>query len=381
MRFRADFDRPWNKPEGGDVSFFAAYGVNPPSSKIRFNDRHLFVDWRVPMKPDRLLLIADFIPPGPEALERFDAGDQVKRIIDLGFNAQHIEVTDVTVGEAGVAFFRSKHARLCRRDLLKEYREHHGRRGTLDIIYFNVHWLSGELIPLHPEWFQRDHHKKILPIPYGSGGYSCINSPFRDWAIKMIEEIAQCGVKGIFLDGPVFNPGGCYCDACAAGFKQRYGLSYPSEPKKNPLVLDKVLTFKRESIARFVRDVRKSLKRVHPDAVLYMNGLPLGPGTCGRDNRLAEPWQDALLAEGGFLSGDLRSIPIWKPAAGIKWFKPLIRSSVDEPRRCRFRRFIAEDGNRSFSGSGVFDCGRGLEHRRYEPWDKVKTFGPGGTTD
>ncbi|MFO7290262.1 MAG: beta-galactosidase trimerization domain-containing protein [Bacillota bacterium] len=273
------------------------------------------------MNPDRLLLIADLIPPGPEALEQFDVGAQVEAITRLGFSAQHIEVTDVTVGEAGIAFFDSKHARLNRRDLLKEYRKHHGRRGSWDIVYFNVHWLSGELMPLHPEWFQRDGRGGIIPIPYGSGGYSCINSPFRDWAMEMIREIGMYGVKGIFLDGPVFSPKGCYCDACRAGFKGQHGLEYAPEQMKDPLVFHKVLTFKQESIARFVRDVRKSLKSVNPDAVLYMNGLPLGPGTCGRDNRLVAPWQDALLAEGGFLSGDLRDLPVWKPAATAKWLE------------------------------------------------------------
>ena len=187
------------------------------------------------MRPDRLLLIADLIPPGPDALEQFDVGAQVERITDLGFNAQHIEVTDVTVGEAGVAFFASDHARVRRRDLLKEYRKHHLRRGSLDIIYFNVHWLSRELMPLHPEWFQRDRRRQIIPIPYGSGGYSCVNSPFRDWAIRIIEEIARYGVKGIFLDGPVFHPGGCYCDACTAAFERRYGGGSPSESKEAPL--------------------------------------------------------------------------------------------------------------------------------------------------
>ena len=112
--------------------------------------------------------------------------------------------------------------------------------------------------------------------------------------------------EGNLPGGPVFSPKGCYCDACRAGFKGQHGLEYAPEQMKDPLVFHKVLTFKQESIARFVRDVRKSLKSVNPDAVLYMNGLPLGPGTCGRDNRRVAPWQDALLAEGGFLSGDLR---------------------------------------------------------------------------
>src|SRR5690606_7193016 len=128
--------RDWQGRKGEGDAFSAGCGPLRPN---RITGR-LLLDWGIPMRPDRLLLIADLIPPGPDALEQFDVGAQVDRITDLGFNAQHIEVTDVTVGEAGVAFFASDHARVRRRDLLKEYRKHHLRRGSLDIIYFNVHW-------------------------------------------------------------------------------------------------------------------------------------------------------------------------------------------------------------------------------------------------
>jgi hypothetical protein len=265
-----------------------------------------------------LLLIADFIPPGPDEMEGFHVEEQVESITLLGFNSQHIEVTDITVGEAGITFFESDHAVQQRPDLLKRYRKSYEFCGGNDIIYFNVHWLNKDLLSLHPEWFQVYASGEFIPIGYGSGGYSCINSPFRDWAFHIVKDIGKYDVKGIFLDGPVFNPNGCYCEGCLSRFEKKNGFRYQPEDMKNIHIHKKVLQFKHESIAEFLREGRAALKSVNPEGVIYMNGLPLGPSTCGRDNRTCIEHQDALLAEGGFLSGNLRDIPVWKPAASAK---------------------------------------------------------------
>ncbi|MEA4890310.1 MAG: beta-galactosidase trimerization domain-containing protein [Clostridiaceae bacterium] len=266
-----------------------------------------------------LLLIADFIPPNPDDMRHFDVAAQIRQIKDLGFNAQHIEATDITNGEAGIAYFKSSVSLEQRNDLLAEYHKNYAETTSHDMIYFNVHWLSDRLIQTHREWFQLDTNRSVLPISYGSGGYSCVNSPFRDWAFQMISDIGRYGVKGVFLDGPVFSPDGCYCEGCLQRFEKQYGYRYTSDMiKKDRLVRNQVLQFKHDSITAFVKDARTALKSVDPDAVIYMNGLPLGPSTCGRDNRAAGKYQDMLLSEGGFLSGDLRALPIWKPAAAAK---------------------------------------------------------------
>jgi len=267
---------------------------------------------------DSILLIADLIPPNAIDFEKFDVEKQVKDINELGFNSQHLEVNDVTTGEAGITFFETEHALQKRSDKLKGYFESHRKYGSNDIVYFNVHWLDKNIIPVHPEWFQVYHDGSIIPITYGSGGYSCINSHFRDWAFNIIKDIGKYGVKGIFLDGPVFNSEGCYCKGCLERFEKQYGFKYTPESTKEKDIARMVLEFKHNSIAEFMQDARLALKSVKPEAIIYMNGLPLGPSTCGRDNRSAVKWQDALLAEGGFLSGNLCALPIWKPAASAK---------------------------------------------------------------
>lgn len=67
-----------------------------------------------------------------------------------------------------------------------------------------------------------------------------------------------------------------------------------------------------------MKDAREVLQTVNPDGMIYMNSCPLGPNTDGRDNRMTIEHQDALLAEGGFLSGNLNDLPIWKPQVSAK---------------------------------------------------------------
>ena len=70
---------------------------------------------------EELLLIADFMPPGPFDYEKYDVKKQVKAIKDLGFNSQHIEAFDISNGDTGIAFFKTKYALEQRRDLFKDY--------------------------------------------------------------------------------------------------------------------------------------------------------------------------------------------------------------------------------------------------------------------
>lgn len=267
---------------------------------------------------DNLLLIADFIPPNPDEFEKCNIKEQVKIIRELGFNSQHIEVSDVTVGEAGITFFNTDHGILKKRDLLKEYCDAYEEFGGNAIVYFNVHWLAESLCRLKPNWYQRDSSGKKILIGYGSGGISCVNSPFREWALNIIRDIGRYNIKGIFLDGPFFDLRGCYCESCQSKFKKIYKFSLTPENLKDKRNLRKFLEFKQQSITEFVRDARAILKSVNPGALIYINSPQVGPNLDGRNNRLTIAYQDALLAEGGFLYSDLRKTPIWKPGLTAK---------------------------------------------------------------
>jgi hypothetical protein len=100
----------------------------------------------------------------------------------------------------------------------------------------------------------------------------CVNSPWRDWAFKLIIETAKTGVDGIFLDGPVVFPGCCHCETCQRLFHEKTGAEIPEkEDWSNPL-WKKFMAFREESMAIFLRDARKALHSINPDAIIYLNG-------------------------------------------------------------------------------------------------------------
>ena len=265
--------------------------------------------WREP------LLIAHLIPPDAEAMAQRDMAALAKTTADLGFNAVHYVAEDVSEGSSGIFFFNTSAAGEVRADLLGPYcREAHAR-GLRVIVYFNVHWLGAPLTSRHPDWAQRSAGGEPVPTAYGVGHYACVNSPWRDWSFQVIRDLAAYDIEGVFLDGPFFAQGACYCDACRAGFEAavpRFGDR--SDPAWGPFV-----NFRFESIARYLRDARDTLKSVKPQAILYMNGAGLeATWMLARDNRRLVEFQDLLGAEGGFLYHDLRRTPLWKASATAK---------------------------------------------------------------
>lgn len=265
---------------------------------------------------EKPLRIIDFIPPDPYRFETLDMAGQASIRRELGFNAEHIEVHDISLGESGITFYPSEYAVETRKNLMKEILNQNDLSIIKTIVYFNVHWLSPSLSGLKPEWLQRQVGRQIIPSAYGQGGYSCINSTFRDYAFGTIRTLGEYPIAGIFLDGPIIREDGCYCEACCKRFYEEYGYEPPVGAVMASREDSDWFYFRRSSIARFMSDARLELKAVNPDAIIYMNSPQLAPNRlCSRDNRMTVAYQDMLLAEGGFLGGDLRVIPIWKPAA------------------------------------------------------------------
>ncbi|MCQ6267945.1 beta-galactosidase trimerization domain-containing protein [Fictibacillus sp. WQ 8-8] len=262
------------------------------------------------------LRIVDFIPPGPEVYERLDLQEQFLIRKSLGFNCEHVEVHDIAEGESGITFYPSDCAVEVRKNILEQIESQYDKLEINPIVYFNVHWLSSSLAVQHPDYQQVFPDGEPIPSAYGSGAYSCINSPFREYAFQVIRNLSAYKIKGIFLDGPFFRIEGCYCRSCKHDFQKAFHYELPVWEKATPQERKDLFRFKRESIALFMKQASRLLKSKKPDAMIYMNSPQLVPTIyCSRDNRLTVEHQDMLLAEGGFLSDDLRQVPIWKPAA------------------------------------------------------------------
>ena len=162
------------------------------------------------------LRIADFNLINMQEMKRGEF--QVEKSIDkkdrLGFNSEHFFLDK----SGGIAHGSIRPAW----DTLKQYLEAAHKRGIKLLIYYNVHWYSLELAKEKPNWFQYNYQGRLIDKVYGNGVMSCVNAVWREHSFEYIRKFTELGVDGIFLDGPVFHPEGCYCDACRDKFKERY---------------------------------------------------------------------------------------------------------------------------------------------------------------
>ncbi|MEM2562539.1 MAG: beta-galactosidase trimerization domain-containing protein [Candidatus Bathyarchaeia archaeon] len=269
--------------------------------------------WRKP------LTIADLSISGADEVLAADPAKIADVKKSLGFNAEHLTCSDIYGGEKGIFYFKTRIARNVPRDFFSEYLPEAHKRGIKVLAYYNVHWINVEFGKEHPEWLQVDVEGRIISDLYGSGNAPCVNSPWREWSLQGIRDLASYDIDGIFLDGPIFAPRACYCESCREKFKRKYGLDLPREEDWGKTVWRDFIEFRYDSIAEYLRDAERTLKEIKPKAIIYMNSTGLWPGwTAARDNRRLIRYQDILGAEGGFLYYDLRRAPLWKAGMTAK---------------------------------------------------------------
>jgi len=242
------------------------------------------------------------------ALQCASEGDpqRVLRVWDKwGFNTEQLLHLSA-YGYAG--YFRKDKA-----EVLKDYLKLAKEKNIRIIFYIAPLSFGKDFLKKHPDCIQRKADGELLKTP-------CINSPYRKLLFEMIEEVAQYEIDGIFLDGPVFRQGACYCPHCQEKFQKIYGESLPVKENVHNLSWHRFMDFRYESIAECLKDAHKSLKEIRPGALLYMNSQGVTSGlACARDNRRLVKYQEILGAEGGFIFYTYpEKVPWWKPGVTAK---------------------------------------------------------------
>lgn len=208
----------------------------------------------------------------------------------------------------------------CLRTYLPYARKYHIKL----IVYLNMHWFSYEFAKAHPGWEQitsnGEPYGKVHPL-YGNGTTFCVNSPWRDWAFKLIEETMKTGVDGIFLDGPVVYPDCCYCEFCQEKFRERYGREIPKEDWQDPL-WKAFIEFREDSMADFLKSAREAVLRINPEGVIFLNAGSWQPGSwrVARDAKRLSRYQNFSLAEAFFHPSSGR-INLYQSAMTTKYLR------------------------------------------------------------
>jgi hypothetical protein len=174
----------------------------------------------------RRLLVDTHIPDwNPLLLSRFNAAEYVATIAGAGFKA----LMQYAISCAGLCLWRTKigtmHRNMHGRDYFGEVMNECARHGLQRVAYFHVIWDNHAFVT-QPNWrFQpADGEDRILKGRYG---YTCINSPYRHYALALARElVTNYEFEGIFND-MILWPGVCYCPYCTARFWKEHNAEPP----------------------------------------------------------------------------------------------------------------------------------------------------------
>lgn len=275
------------------------------SSKFNVNDgvKHW---WEEPLRILDLLCI--------DQLDSIDYADTIKFITRMHANTVHFHVEDCLDGgidEDGF-YFRCRHARKENRDILAEFLPLAHDAGIRVVVYTDNHWFPKTFGDKHPDWWVIKVDGSRVENLYGNDDTTfCINSPWRDWSYAVFNDLCAYNIDGIFMDGPLtfLGRGGCYCESCQEKFLNNYGRKMPVWSRDDLDTWKILVEFTAESLQDYYRDAYKAIKSIKPEVAVSLNsGNEREPQwLCGRRNRLLVPYQDMLLAEGGFHYGRLLS--------------------------------------------------------------------------
>jgi hypothetical protein len=178
-------------------------------------------------------------------------------------------------------------------DKLDSYLKESRKNSLRQILYWNVHCVYEETILKHPEWKQKFKNGDDVRA-YGNQYLICINSLWMDEYMENLRKLCSHKLDGLFLDGPVFARGGCYCESCQNKFKKTYGKSI-FEAKYYEF-----LEFRTNSVTAMIKSTYELKEELNPDIMLYINNSALRADVTGSNTSKVYPYVDFLGTEGGF---------------------------------------------------------------------------------
>lgn len=205
--------------------------------------------------------------------------------------------------------------------LLDDYLAHTAPSGIHQIAYTNTHCLPEEVGDAHPEFWQLDREGKPL-LGYNVYHFGCVNpnGAFHRDILKNIRGLCSHKIGGIFLDGPIMNDKGCYCETCQKDFARKFGHSiYEATPfERHKMRVD--------SVTAHIKEIYETIKSINPEILLYINNSALRPDVTGSNTRRIYDYVDMVGAEGGFYFPDKE--PIWMTSAFMKHLECVVGDPI-----------------------------------------------------
>lgn len=187
------------------------------------------------------------------------------------------------------------------RDWILQVSEILKRRGIEFTAYYSVEYDT--LAPrLHPEWAVRDAQGRPMALTgrIAKWGVACYETGYRQYVLEQLKEVvAGYRPDSLFLD--IFGKTLCYCDACRAKFKARFGYDLPladMEIRNEYAAYDfgekgrDVNRFLEQCAQEMLEDVIGCVKAIDPTIKVSINFAALYPKAIRDrlDYQFTEPW-------------------------------------------------------------------------------------------
>lgn len=141
-------------------------------------------------------------------------------------------------------------------------------RQTMRILVYHRHMEDEAMARLHPDWVCRDWRGK--PLSSRRGDYMCFNSPYADYVLKRMQELADLGADGLYYDEVHMPKIGCWCKYCRTRFTRQTGLKHPRKRDARDPVWQKLIDFNNATIERTFLKWRTALHKRHPQLVMLV---------------------------------------------------------------------------------------------------------------
>ncbi|MBP5183257.1 MAG: alpha-L-fucosidase, partial [Lentisphaeria bacterium] len=187
----------------------------------------------------------------------------------------------------GLCLFPSEtgfvHRQLKGRDILGETL-HACRTEGLDVqIYFNVYHRSA--FEAHPDWRMiGPGGRDTRELGFGGGriGLCCINSPFGDFFLKIIDELdSKYEGVGCWIDMLGWWSVICRCDSCKRRFREETGFAIPEKISWNDPVFTRFVSWRASVLAQFAHKIVSTIKKRHPERTVTIQSASVAGGWNG----------------------------------------------------------------------------------------------------
>ncbi len=243
----------------------------------------------------------------------YEQGENLKapaRWRAMGFNCEQLKHIMDVGGRITSDFNLRAHG-----DLLRAYLKETRKNRLKVILYLNVHVFAPDENERRKDWAQQDAAGGFYKN-YGTCYCICVNSPWHGHFFRLLRQLAAFEIDGIFLDGPIIIPGGCFCRHCQKLFRRQTGRGLRQASAAEQW------QFNAGSLDRFMRQARRRFKATKPAGVFYNNLDALHPTPSYYLMPASLEYNDIIGTEGGFFGSP--------PGKAADAFKPAVTARVLE---------------------------------------------------